>query len=200
MLSLPKSTELSKQLPKKTIYLTFKMNTTAKEKFDADIKKLVIVNELSTTTTVIIKGNDVAAIYVVLVSLKRDTFDERNIGLISRLINQKMIYILEYNGNAKLASYHTKLIHTDWKPIDEWTIQLKGLNFDDVWENIVIQIGDVKLKEGNTLGEQLLVDFNRQKLLKEITMLEKQARSESQPRRKFEIVQKIKLTQKELGE
>lgn len=199
MLGLPKSTQLSRQLPKKAIYSKYNMNTAAKQKFDADIRKLVIVNELSTATTVITEGNDVGAIYVVLISLKQDNFDERNIGLISRLINQKMLYILEYNGKAKLATYHTKLLQTDWKPIDEWTIQLKGLNFDTVWENIVIQIGDVQLEEGNTLDEQLQVDHNRQRLLKEITRLERQARSETQPRRKFELVRKAKTLRKELG-
>ena len=37
MLGLPKSTEMSKQLPKKAVYAKFQMNTAAKEKIDADI-------------------------------------------------------------------------------------------------------------------------------------------------------------------
>ena len=35
LLGLPKSTEMSKQLPKKAIYAKFQMNTSAKEKVDA---------------------------------------------------------------------------------------------------------------------------------------------------------------------
>ncbi|HRT83005.1 MAG TPA: DUF4391 domain-containing protein, partial [Oscillospiraceae bacterium] len=47
MLGLPKSTELHRPLPKKTIYEKFQLNTAAKEKIDADISRLTIVNEIS---------------------------------------------------------------------------------------------------------------------------------------------------------
>lgn len=47
MLGLPKSTEMNKQLPKKAIYAKFQMNTASKDKVDADISRIVIVNEIS---------------------------------------------------------------------------------------------------------------------------------------------------------
>ena len=47
MLGLPKSTEIKKQLPKTAIYTRFSMNAAAKEKFDSDISRLTIVNEVS---------------------------------------------------------------------------------------------------------------------------------------------------------
>ncbi len=50
MLGLPKATELNKQLPKKAIYTKFNMNTAAKDRFDADISRIVIVNEISPQT------------------------------------------------------------------------------------------------------------------------------------------------------
>ena len=63
MLGLPKSTELSKQLPKKAIYEKFNMNTAAKEKFDADISRINIVAEISPNTVNITKGKTVKAHY-----------------------------------------------------------------------------------------------------------------------------------------
>ena len=42
MLGLPKTTEMSKQLPKKAIYTKFQMNTAAKEKIDADLLYLLL--------------------------------------------------------------------------------------------------------------------------------------------------------------
>ena len=99
MLGLPKKTELKKQLPKNAIYAKFNMNTAAKDKFDADIKRILIVNEVSEVTTAIKKGEKVSSFFVLLVLLKRDTFDEKNIGLISKLINQNMLFILQYEGN-----------------------------------------------------------------------------------------------------
>ena len=47
MLGLPKSTEISKLLPKKDIYAKFQLNAATKEKIDADISKITIVNEIS---------------------------------------------------------------------------------------------------------------------------------------------------------
>lgn len=64
MLGLPQSTEINKQLPKNAIYAKFNMNTSAKEKFDADIKKLAIVNEISSATTNLQKGEKASGIFV----------------------------------------------------------------------------------------------------------------------------------------
>lgn len=198
MLGLPKGTELSKQLPKKAIYEKFNMNTAAKEKFDADIKKITIVNEISTSTTAIAKGENVTAFYILLVSLKQKDFDDKTIRQISKLINQNMLLILECDSEAKLAIYHTKLMQTEWKPVEKLTIQLKGLNLDTVWENIVVQVGDVQIEQGNSLDEQIVIDEKRQKLQKQIASYEKQARAEKQPKKKYELVLKIKDMQREL--
>lgn len=58
-------------------------------------------------------------------------------------------------------------------------------------EDIVVGIGGVSISEGNTL-KQMAVDERRQKIEKEIAKLEKQARAEKQPKKKFELVQQIK--------
>ena len=115
MLGLPKSTELSKLLPKKAIYIKFNMNTAAKAKFDADIKRISIVNEVSPTTTAIAKGDMVSAFYVLFVSLKQKDYAVRTIEQISRLIEQKMLLILNYEDEMRLAIFHTKLIQSEWK-------------------------------------------------------------------------------------
>ena len=68
-----------------------------------------------------------------------------------------------------------------------------------VWENIVVDIGGVSIADGNTLDEQIAADERRQKIEKEITKLEKQARAEKQPKKKFELVQQIKKLNTEMG-
>ena len=89
-------------------------------------------------------------------------------------------------------------MQTDWKPTESCTIELRGLNLDKVWENIVVDIGGVSIANGNTLDEQIAADERRQKVEKEIAKLEKQARAEKQPKKKFELVQQIKKLKKEL--
>ncbi len=192
MLGLPKSTEMSKQLPKKAIYAKFQMNTAAKEKIDADISRITIVNEITPNKVIIHAGDEVKSFFVLLVTLKRKEFEEKTIATLSKLIPQNILFVLECGNESKLAIYHSKLMQTDWKPIEQQRIELKGLNLDTVWENIVIAVGGVDIEQGKTLDEQIIIDEKRQKLEKEIAKFEKQARAEKQPKKKFELVQCIK--------
>ncbi len=189
MLGLPKATELSKQLPKNAIYAKFQMNTAEKAKIDADISRLTIVNEVTAAKINIADGELVKSFFVLLVALKRKDFEEKTIITISKLIPQNMLLILECDGEAKLATYHTKLMQTEWKPKESLSIELKGLNMDAVWENIIVQIGGITIAQGNTLDEQIAVDEQKAKLEKEILRLEKLARAEKQPKKKFKLAQ-----------
>lgn len=197
MLGLPKSTELNKLLPKKTIYARFQMNPTAKERFDADISRISIVGEISPNTVGITAGEGVKSIFVLLVSLKHKDFQVNTIAQISKLIDQNMLLVLEHEGQRKLAIYHSKLLQTDWMPADNCTVTLRGLDLDAVWENLIVQVGGITIKQGNTLGQQIAADKKRAKLEKEIARLEKLARAEKQPKKKFELVQKINELKRE---
>ena len=198
MLGLPKSTELSKQLPKNAIYAKFQMNTAEKARIDADISRLTIVNEVTAAKINIADGELVKSFFVLLVALKRKDFEDKTIITISKLIPQNMLLVLEFDGEAKLATYHTKLMQTEWKPQEDLSIELKGLNMDAVWENIIVQIGGIMIAQGNTLDEQIAVDEQKAKLQKEISRLEKLARAEKQPKKKFDLVLKMKELKKEL--
>lgn len=198
MLGLPKATELSKQLPKNAIYAKFQMNTAEKAKIDADISRITIVNEVSAEKVHIAAGDQVKSFFVLLVALKKKDFDDKTIIKISKLIPQNMLLVLECGNEAKLATYHTKLMQTEWKRKEALSVELKGLNLDSAWENIIMQIGGITIDQGNTLDEQIAADEHRQKIEKEIAKLEKQARAEKQPKKKFELVQQIKKLKDEL--
>lgn len=191
MLGLPKSTEMNKMLPKKAIYAKFQMNNTTKEKVDADISRITIVNEISAARVSLAEGETVKAFFVINVALKRREFSETTIAMVSKLIPQNILMVLSFEEEAKLAVYRTKLLQTQWMPKDEVTVQLKGLDLDAAWENIIIQIGGIQMQQGNTLDQQIALDEKRAKLQKEIARLEKLARAEKQPKKKYEIVQKI---------
>lgn len=198
MLGLPKATEMSKQLPKKAIYAKFQMNTAAKEKIDADISRITIVGEIAPNKVNIPAGDEVKNFFVLLVSLKRKEFDEKTIATLSKLIPQNILFVLEYGGESKLAIYHTKLMQTEWKPTTELNVELQGLNLDKVWENIIKSLELGVWNEELSLDENLALHEKQDKLKKEIAKLEKQARAEKQPKKKFEIVNRIRKLNKEL--
>ena len=200
MLGLPKNTELNRQLPKKAIYAKFQMNTAAKDKIDRDIARISIVNEVSPSRINIAAGETVKSFYVLLVTLKKRDFDEKNIITVSKLITQNMLIILEYDGQARIAVYHSKLMLTEWQKTDNLSIDLKGLDLDTVWENIIVQIGQIHIGVGNTLDEQIELDEKKARLQKEIERLEKTARAEKQPKKKFKIVSEVQRLTKQLSE
>jgi len=115
MLGLPKQTEIKRQLSKSAIYTKFQMNNVQKEKIDADISKMVIVNEILPSTVSIAAGNNVQAFFVVNVILKRKDYDEKSIIAISKLISQNLLFALECEDEIRLAVYHSKLIQSGWQ-------------------------------------------------------------------------------------
>lgn len=56
----------------------------------------------------------------------------------------------------------------------------------------------MRIADCNTLDEQIAADERRQKIEKEIAKLEKQAPAEKQPKKKFELVQRIKKLKEKL--
>lgn len=191
MLGLPKNTELNKPLPKTAIHARFQMNAAEKAKLDADISRIVIVNEVSAAKLNLAPGETVQSFFVLHVAVKHRDFSEKTLVTLFRLIPQKMVLVLEYSGQAKLAVYHTKLLQTPWHDPAALDLDIKGLTMDAVWENVIVQIGGIQMQSGNTLEQQITQDEQRARLEKEIARLEKLARAEKQPKKKFELVQRI---------
>lgn len=191
MLGLPKNTELKKQIAKATLYKECALDAVAREKFDNDIHKIFIENEISTRTTNIAKGQYISSFYVLHILLKEKDFNEKNIALIVKLIPQNMLFVLEYTNKIKLAVYYTHLHQTAWLEKGTKELELKGLDLDTVWENIILEIGEIKLEDGKNLEEQIIFDKEREKLQNQIQALEKKTRTEKQPKKKFALVKEI---------
>lgn len=198
MLGLPRTTEIKKIIAKNLIFSKFQMNAKAKDRFDADIKRITLTNEVSANTIAIAEGKQVSAFYAVHVLLKRREYDERNIVLLSKLIPQNMLFILDYDGTAQLAVYRAKLLTSEWMPVEYLAVKLVGLDLDALWENIIVQVGQIEIADGRTLDEQIQADEERAKLEKRITQLEKQSRREKQPSKRFELHRKVQECKKEL--
>lgn len=197
MYSLPPSTEIKKQLPKKALYAKFDWKPAQRDRFDADIARMDIVAVVSPATLpALAEGTEVKECYVLAVQLKRQAYDSKNLLLLTKLIPQKMVLALQFGEQTQFAVYHTKLITSDWQPTENATLPVSGLNLDAVWENMIKHIGQIEVESGNTLAEQIAADDQRVQLLTQIATLEKKMANEKQPRRKreyFEKINKIKI-------
>jgi hypothetical protein len=200
MLGLPTSTEVRRQLPKTAIFAKFELKPAQRDSFDGDVSRMDIVNWVSPKTVpAIAEGGEVKEFYVVEVTLKRREFDERNIALVAKLIPQHILFALHYGDEIQLAIYHTKLFVGTWKSDDHnYNLLSANYNLDQVWEGIVSAVGDVEVEQGNTLDEQIAVDEQREKILRQIASLEKQMRATKQPRRQRELYTEIKKLKESL--
>jgi regulator of replication initiation timing len=61
-----------------------------------------------------------------------------------------------------------------------------------VWNNIIAHVGGIHIEGDRTIDEQLALDTERAKLKRQIDRLERQAMSEKQPRKKWELVEEVK--------
>jgi hypothetical protein len=201
MLGLPKPTEISKQLPKKAIFDRFKLSPTDRRLFDEQINRMSIITEISPQTVAIKATGDVSAVYVVLVMLKTSECDKKNIALLSKLIDQRMLFVLQSGETAQLAVYRAdKVLMSEGKPLADWRINLSGLDLEAVWENIIATIGGIDLAGGKALDATITENDRREKLQKQIDALEMKAMNERQPRKKCELASEIKKLKIELEE
>lgn len=201
MLGLPKATEINKPLSKKAVFDKFKPSPTDRKLFDEQIIRLTIVAEISPQTMAVSMGVDVSAIYVILVILRNTECDKRNIALLSKLIDQRMLFVLQYENEARLAVYRTqKVFISQSKPTDEWALTLSGLDLDAIWVNLIAQIGDIDIVAGKSIEETIQENDRVEKLTRQIEALVKKAMVEKQPRRKWEYVEEIKQLKAKLEE
>ena len=199
MYGLPQRTEINKPLHKTKVFEKFDLTASQRDSFDADISRMFITHVVAESTIPTIKaGKEIADFYVIEVSLKRHEYAPKNIELLAKFIPRKILFVLHFEEQAQLAIHHTKLICSTWQQCDTLNIPLTGLALDAVWENIVATIGSITVQEGNTLTEQIAIDDERAKLIKQIELLEKKARSEKQPRKKLELFEKLKELKKNI--
>ena len=195
MLGLQQSTEVKRPLPKAQLYKRFDWKPSQRDSFDGDVSRLDFVNWIAPRTLpAVAEGIEVKEIFVIEVSLKTRNFDTKNIVLLAKSIPQRVVYLLHYEEEYRLAIYHTKLFLSDWQFVipNSLLLTLKGLNLDVVWQNIVAFVGNVEVANGNTLSEQIRIDEERAKLIRQIGSLERQMRSTSQSRRQRQIYSEIK--------
>lgn len=193
MLGLPGSTEIRKIITKKKVFEHFdaEMSAERRKSFDADIARITLVNEVSPISVNIPEGESVRSFFVVLVALRQKDFDKQNIVFLAKMFGQKLLFVLEFEGQQALAVWQTRLILSPWSAPEALRVELNGLDLDKIWENIVAGLAGVQVAQGTTLEEQLAQAQQREKLQKEIAKLEKMAWAEKQPKRKFDYMKQI---------
>lgn len=174
MYALPNSTLLSKQIPKKAIFEKFALTAAQRKHIDADIARIDIIARLAQDTLpAIATGKEVKEIYVLSVSLKTKSYLPDSIKLLARLIPQRMLFVLCHEQQAQLAIVHEGLHTGNWTMQEDLRIHLSDINFDALWEHLVVEIGDISLNTEQTLDDRILQKWEQKRILNEIEQLER---------------------------
>ena len=212
MIGLPVSTEFNKRIPKQKFYENIAVTPAMKKAFVEQIGIIYWRNKIATTTLNLAAGEQVTEIELFEVRLSAPELDESVLRQIDREIPYHTLFLLEYEGKyravigykeaaaGKTAFKVDRYYSTDWLDEDDLPVHLEGLTLDAVYENFVRQIaGDVLVEEnGTTLKESIEQQKQREQLEKQIVALEAKIRKEKQPKKKFEMVQKIKMLKERL--
>ena len=192
MYGLPASTLVNRPLYKKAVFEKFNLKAAERDRSDADVSRMAIVAYLSPAKIPALHpGQEVKEFYVLQVQLKQRDYDTKNILLLQKLIPQKIVFALEYDEDVQFCIFHTRLQQSEWKHASDAEISLKGLTFDDVWNNIIAEIGSLDNTTEETLEQQIINREEREKLLRQIEILEKRCRAEKQTRKKYELHQQL---------
>lgn len=198
MFNLPKTTEFNKRIPKQRFYENMSVTSAIKKIFVEQIQNIVWANKIAPTTVNVRAGENVSEIQIFKISLHTDKFDSSVLKQIDKAIPYNNIYVLEYNEKYQVWLRYkdtdgsmTKYFNSEWLAEDEVPLKIDGLTLDIVYENFIMQISGIEKKSDTTLSEQIKTSERVEKLKKEIAKLEKQARTERQPKKKFELSQKI---------
>jgi hypothetical protein len=192
MYGLPASTVVNQPLPKKAFFEKFNLKAAERNRFDADISRMVIVARISQATVpALAAGKDITGFYFVQVILKQKSYSDQCLLLLNKLVGQKMIFALQYGEETQFAVFHTRLLKSDWQRSESISLDLKGLTLDDAWQNFIFSIGGLDASSEQSIEQQIIKREEQEKLLRQIETLEKQCRTEKQTRKKYELHQEI---------
>ena len=205
MLDLPVSTEFNKRIPKQKFYENIAVTPAMKKAFVEQIRIIYWRNKIATTTLNLAAGGQVTKIEGVEGRLSAPELDERVLRQIDREIPYHILFLLEYEGKyravigykeaavGKTAFKVDRYYSTDWLDEDDLPVHLEGLTLDAVYENFVRQVAGDALGTGEStsLKDSVEQQKQREQLKKQIAALEAKIRKEKQPKKKFEMVQKL---------
>ncbi|MEN6413419.1 MAG: DUF4391 domain-containing protein [Veillonellales bacterium] len=205
MKALPAATAVNRILPKEAFYQRLSLSSELKARFVADISHISLANSLTADTLNIQPGCDVKEILLLVVDLKAQDFEYRIIERITRQNQHHLVFQLRYEGWEQFALYCSKLYKTEWQANGELEFDFSGsFTLDDIWSCFVRQIAlrqeILPNRQGVEVAELLEKQEHILKLQRDIDKMEKQTRTEKQPKKKYALYTEMQTLKRRLAE
>lgn len=198
MLGLPQTTEVKKIIPKRDLYRKFELNTAEQKEFDAAIRQMTIVNEISLRTIPALQKQE-KAVFVLAVQLKQEGCAERLLQKLCSLIDQRLLLALCYEDKLQLALYFdNRILLNEFMPVAEQKVNLQGTSLNDIWEHLALQVAQLTPRAGLTPASVIANAGRRAEAEAQIAALTKKMFAEKQARKKLTLREAINKLKKEL--
>lgn len=215
MLGLPKSTEFDKRIPKQKFYEKLEISPEIRRMFVEQIRVIYWRNKITPSTVNLTAGTQVDELEVLEIRLNTPELHEDVLRLIDREIPYHILFLLAHEGKYRAAiGYKEKAgtgknafrveryYYTGWTEEGQLALHMDGLSMDAVYENFVRQIAGEALAPTSggaaSLQGSIELQKRREQLQKQIDALEAKIRREKQPKKKYELVQKLRVIQDKL--
>ena len=203
MLTFPSTAAVGRIMPKEAFYKRLTLSSEIRDKFVADVKRIVMEYKLAPDTINIAKGEEVSEILVLSIELKKQEMDYRIVENIARQNAHKLLFLLKFGNKGQLALYYNKLYKTGWMPLADINLDTRGLDLDSIWEGFIEQVAlqeTVPVDDRLSVPEKLKKQDAILKLQNKIEKLERLSRNEKQPKKRFELYTQLQGLKKKLAE
>jgi len=193
MLNLPKNTEYGKKIPKTKFYQNLNLPNKVKQQFVDEIETIIWQNKISPDTISISAGEDVTEIEIIEIQLHQKGISKNILEIIDRGIPYHIIFVLTFKGEAQVGiGYKEKIKKKDdkyrveryyfseWASLDHLAIELKGLNLDRIYENLLRPYIPEERPQLKNLKETITLQKEIEKQTALCEALKKKVKSEKQ--------------------
>ena len=198
MINFPERCKVNKFIPKKTFHEKIGLSTSVKDDFVNYIEKIIWLYKLSEETIGITKTEKTEEIQVFELTLKSKIIPKNIIRIITKSIPYKILFVLKFENEFCYASRVAEDIYfTEWN--EEITMNLVGLNLDDIYKDIVKSI--IKEQDNDKEFEDIIDKKNKvDELYKKIEQLNNKINNEKQFNKKVELNLELQKLNKEMEE
>lgn len=216
MQDFPEKTLFNRAIPKTKFYENLTVTSALKNIFVNEIAGIVWRNKLSPETLNVLPGTRIKELEVFEIALKKESLNNQALKAIDRGVPYHLLFLLRSGdqymacmgykecGVGRVESGVKEYFKTEWMSFEELPLRLDGLTMDEVYDNFILQINqNLEVAADGSLKDAIIAETERRKLEQQIIKLEKSARAEKQPKRKFELaaeIQNIKTKLYTIGE
>lgn len=147
MLSLPKSTEFNRRIPRQKFYEKLLMTSTLKRVFIDQIKAIYWRNKIVASTMNLAAGETVKEVEVFEVKLASPQLNAAVLRQIDKEIPYHIVFLLKYDGRYQASTAYKETsgsgynafkvgmyYHTDWLSEFDLPLKVEGLSIDKVYD------------------------------------------------------------------